>query len=69
MKISGPAKRFGARYGVKIRKRIDDIEKEARARHVCPYCGKKAVKRVAHGIWKCKKCGAVFTAKAYSPKI
>ena len=62
----GSAKRFGARYGRKPKLKFSKIETEQRKLHKCPYCNKVAVKRVAMGIWNCRKCKAKFTGKAYS---
>ena len=62
----GSVKRFGARYGRKSKLKFSKIETEQRKLHKCPYCSKIAVKRVAIGIWKCRKCNAKFTGKAYS---
>ena len=62
----GSVKRFGARYGRKLKVKFSKIETEQRKFHKCPYCNKTAVKRVAVGIWNCKKCNAKFTGKAYS---
>ena len=62
----GSVKRFGARYGRKPKLKFSKIETEQRKLHKCPYCNKVAVKRMAVGIWKCKKCDAKFTGKAYS---
>lgn len=62
----GSVKRFGARYGRKPRLKFAQIEEEQRKLHKCPYCSKTAVKRVAVGIWCCKKCNSKFTGKAYS---
>ena len=42
------------------------IEKEQRRRHKCPYCNATKVRRIAVGIWHCRKCDAKFTGKAYS---
>lgn len=63
----GSAGRFGVRYGRKIRQRIIDIEQKQKAKHQCPYCNKWTVKRLAAGIWECKKCSNKFTGKAYYP--
>ena len=62
----GSVKRFGARYGRKLKLTFSKIETEQRRLHKCPYCNKVAVKRVALGIWQCRKCDVKFTGKAYS---
>jgi len=64
----GSAGRFGARYGKKVREKVAEIEREMRKRHVCPVCDMPYVKRLASGIWVCKKCGAKFAGGAYTPK-
>jgi len=65
-KVAGSVKRFGARYGRKPKLKFSKIEAEQRKLHKCPYCNKTAVKRVAVGIWHCRKCNAKFTGRAYS---
>ena len=50
----GTAGRFQARYGVRARTRIRDVEIQQRAKHICPSCGQKALKRIGTGIWKCR---------------
>jgi large subunit ribosomal protein L37Ae len=62
----GSTKRFGSRYGRKIRHRVGVIEREQRKLHKCPYCNAIQVKRIAAGIWQCRKCKVKFTGKAYS---
>ncbi len=64
----GPAGRFGPRYGLKIRNLVKKIEVVQRAKHPCPVCGAKRVKRVGTAIWRCSKCGAVFAGGAYVPR-
>ena len=61
-------KRFGARYGTKVKHRFGEIEKEQRKKHKCPYCSALKVKRIAIGIWYCNKCKTKFSGKAYSIK-
>lgn len=61
----GPAGRYGPRYGLKIRKAVAAIEKIQRKPARCPRCGYTKVKRISTGIYKCKKCGAVFAGGAY----
>ena len=63
----GSSGRFGSRYGKKLRKLIVGVEKKQKAKKVCPYCKKLSnIKRLALGIWNCKKCGKKFTSKAYT---
>ena len=59
------AKRFGARYGKKIREKVGAIEKLVRTKYKCPYCNYSKVKRQAAGIWSCGKCKSIFTGRAY----
>ena len=59
-------KRFGTRYGRTLKLKFGQIEIEQRKKHKCPYCSNAAVKRIAAGIWSCKKCGIKFTGKAYT---
>jgi len=59
-------KRFGARYGRRLKERFGKIEKEQRKKQKCPYCSANSVKRIALGIWECGKCNTKFTGKAYS---
>ena len=60
------AKRFGQRYGRTLREAVALIEIKYKKSLKCPYCRKTGVKRVAVGIWQCRKCNSRFTAKAYS---
>jgi len=62
----GSAKRFGARYGRTVKRRLAQVEREQKKRHKCPYCLKPAVKRVFTGVWYCKNCGVKFTSRAYT---
>lgn len=63
----GSAGRFGARYGTKVRSRVAEIEKIQKGKLICPKCEMPHVKRIAKGIWYCKKCGRKFTGLAYYP--
>ena len=63
----GSTGRFGPRYGSKLRRRVLDVETKRRAPHKCPKCQTASVYRIAAGIWKCRKCGNVFTGGAYVP--
>jgi len=61
----GPAGRLGARYGVRIRKRIGDIDRLSKRKHECPRCRARAVWRKAGGIWSCRHCGAEIASSSY----
>ena len=65
----GSAGRFGARYGLRIRKKVVAIEKIQKAKHKCPFCVKVGIKRLASGIWYCTHCKVKFAGKAYEPVI
>lgn len=67
-RVVGSAGRFGPRYGRFLRKRVADVEKVEKAKHVCPNCATEAVKRVGTGIWECRKCGYKFAGGAYVPQ-
>ena len=61
--------RFGARYGVRIRRRIQEVEADQRRRHQCPRCLAYSVKRQSTGVWACRRCGLVFAGGAYRPVV
>ena len=64
----GPTGGFGARYGVRIRRRYSEILIEMRRKHRCPQCYSDAVRRESVGIWLCTKCGFKFAGGAYQPR-
>lgn len=59
--------RFGPRYGVRIRRRIREIESRQKTWHECPNCAAPRVKRVSTGIWECRKCAHKFAGGSYMP--
>jgi large subunit ribosomal protein L37Ae len=61
----GTTGRFGPRYGTKAKIKLRNIEAIQKAPHQCPECKRMTLKRVAAGIWKCKKCGAKIAGGAY----
>ena len=64
----GSTGRFGPRYGTKTKKLIAKVEKRHKEMKTCPYCERSTLKRVAAGIWYCKKCKTKFAGGAYLPK-
>lgn len=64
----GPVGRFGARYGVRARTKVRNVELVQKQKHICPSCGHQKVKRVSTSIWQCRKCNVKFAGGAYYPK-
>jgi large subunit ribosomal protein L37Ae len=64
LKILGSSARFGVRYGVSVRRKIDEIEGKQKKKQHCIFCMGIA-KRISKGIWVCKKCGKKFAGHAY----
>ncbi|RLG71104.1 MAG: 50S ribosomal protein L37ae [Candidatus Iainarchaeum archaeon] len=62
------AGRFGSRYGVGIRRRVNKVEEKQRKKFVCPNCFSESVKRVGNAIFLCKKCNVKFAGGAYYPE-
>lgn len=65
--VKGTTKRFGPRYGKRLKQKVESIESIQKAKHKCPYCNKMTVKRQSVGIWYCKSCDTKFSGKAYWP--
>ena len=61
----GIAGKYGSRYGIRIRRKILEVEKKKSKE--CPFCGRKQLKRIASGVWECKKCNSKFAGGAYVP--
>lgn len=66
--MGGSTGRFGPRYGTRTKKIVESIEKVQKAKQICPFCERSALKRVAAGIWQCNKCHAKFAGGAYLPQ-
>ena len=49
-------------------KTLKKIEDKRKQKHPCPKCESAQVKRISFAVWKCSKCGAVFTGRAYEPE-
>lgn len=60
--------RFGARYGVSVKKRVLKVEQKQKESHKCPFCGFAKIRRKSRGIFECKKCGNVFAGGAFLPQ-
>ncbi len=62
-----PAGGLGARYGSTVRKRWVETILSVRESYDCPRCETRNVRRVAAGIWMCRRCGYKFAGQAYTP--
>ncbi len=60
-------RRFGARYGATIRKRVEKIERKKKRKYPCPNCRKRTLRWVAVGLWECKNCGFKMAGAAFEP--
>ena len=66
-KKGGIVGKYATRYGASLRKMVKKIEISQHDKYVCPFCGKKAMRRDAVGIWKCKKCSKTIAGGAWTP--
>ena len=57
--------KYATRYGQKLRKQVKAIEILQRVKSICPFCGKKSIKRQAAGIWKCRGCRRAIAGGAW----
>ncbi len=61
----GPTGWMGPRYGIRIRRRVLDIDRARRRPAACPRCSTVTLHRVASGIFECSRCGVRFASNAY----
>ena len=64
---SGATARFGARYGVSVRRRAGSAIAKKSKFYTCPKCQYNKVRRQVAGIWECKKCSHKFTGGVWEP--
>ena len=57
--------KYATRYCQKFRKQVKSIEILQRVRSICPFCGKKSIRREAAGIWKCRGCRRAIAGGAW----
>ncbi|MFZ0891699.1 MAG: 50S ribosomal protein L37ae [Thermoplasmata archaeon] len=56
---------MGPRYGIRIRRRVLEIDRSREPRAACPKCATVTVARVASGVYECHRCGNRFASGAY----
>ena len=64
---AGATGRFGARYGVSVRRNAGMAMKKKSAKYTCPVCQYRKVTRKSVGIWSCSKCDYTFAGGAWEP--
>jgi large subunit ribosomal protein L37Ae len=57
--------KFGTGYGVNVRAKYNKVESSQRQSQPSPFHPTGKAKRIAAGIWKCKKTGKIFAGPAY----
>lgn len=64
----GKTGKHGVRGGVGIRKKLL-LATEDKSKKICPSCGTKdKIKKIASGIYQCKKCETKISGGAYKFK-
>lgn len=61
------AGKYGAKFGIGIRKRWLKVADKQKKHYDCQRCGFQKVKRLSTGVFECKKCGLKFAGGAYFP--
>jgi large subunit ribosomal protein L37Ae len=56
---------MGPRYGIRIRRRVLEIDRARSRASACPRCSTVTLHRVASGIFECRRCGTRFASNAY----
>ncbi len=56
---------MGPRYGIRIRRRVLEIDRARQRAAPCPRCSTSTLQRVASGIFECRRCGTRFASNAY----
>ncbi|MEC8540736.1 MAG: 50S ribosomal protein L37ae [Candidatus Thermoplasmatota archaeon] len=64
---AGATARFGARYGVSVRRNSASAMAKKSKKYTCPVCQYQKVSRKSVGIWQCGKCDYTFAGGAWEP--
>ena len=64
-KKAGPTGWMGARYGIRIRRRVVEIDKSRARPAACPRCSTTTLHRIAAGVYECRRCHTRFANAAY----
>ena len=56
---------MGPRYGIRIRRRVLELDRQRRKPAACPRCSTVTIHRVSTGVFECRRCGARYASGAY----
>jgi large subunit ribosomal protein L37Ae len=56
---------MGPRYGIRIRRRVLEIDRAQHRANTCPKCSTVTLWRLASGIYECQRCGTRVSSAAY----
>ncbi len=56
---------MGARYGLRIRRRVGELDRMRSLDSACPRCATVTVRRVSSGVFECRRCQTRFASGAY----
>ena len=56
---------MGPRYGIRIRRRVLELDRARGAKAACPQCSTVTLARIASGVYECRRCGTKFASGAY----
>ena len=56
---------MGARYGLRIRRRVGELDRARSVDAACPRCSTVTVRRVSSGVFECRRCQTQFASGAY----
>lgn len=57
---------MGPRYGIRIRRRVLELDRARASPAACPRCSTVTIQRVASGVFECRRCGTRFASGAYT---
>ena len=56
---------MGPRYGIRIRRRVLELDRQRTVDSACPKCSTVTVERIDTGVFECRRCGTKFASGAY----
>ncbi|HZE77257.1 MAG TPA: 50S ribosomal protein L37 [Nitrososphaeraceae archaeon] len=60
---------MGIKFGATVRKRYGTVYRTLKQKRKCPSCGSQRFRRIASGIWYCRKCDYKVAGGAYDINV